>query len=71
MRLNSYIILAVLTAWVANSTASLAEDKPAAKAPPLAVAPFTAEAAKAHQDAWAKHLGQVREVTNSIGTKFG
>jgi formylglycine-generating enzyme required for sulfatase activity len=38
--------------------------------PPLAVAPFDAVAAQAHQQAWAKHLGQPVEVTNSIGMKL-
>ncbi len=70
MRTNSYFILAVLAGWTALSGASRAEDKPAAKTPPLAVAPFTAEAARAHQDAWAKHMSQAREVTNSIGMKL-
>jgi eukaryotic-like serine/threonine-protein kinase len=34
------------------------------------VAPFDAAAAKAHQEAWAKHLGVPVEVTNSIGMKL-
>ena len=38
--------------------------------PPLAVAPFNAEEAKAYQEAWAEHLGQPVEVTNSIGMKL-
>jgi formylglycine-generating enzyme required for sulfatase activity len=38
--------------------------------PPLAVAPFDAEQAKAHQEAWAEHLGIEVEVTNSIGMKL-
>jgi tRNA A-37 threonylcarbamoyl transferase component Bud32 len=36
-------------------------------APPLAIAPFNAEQAKAYQAAWAKHLGTQVETTNSIG----
>jgi formylglycine-generating enzyme required for sulfatase activity/serine/threonine protein kinase len=40
------------------------------KLPPMAVAPFTSEQAKAHQAAWAKHLGVPVEYTNSIGMKF-
>ena len=36
-------------------------------APPLAVAPFDAEKAKQHQEAWAKHLGVPVETKNSIG----
>lgn len=40
------------------------------KSPPPAIAPFDATAAKAHQEAWAKHLGVPVEYTNSIGMKF-
>jgi serine/threonine protein kinase len=39
-------------------------------APPVAVAPFDAAQAKKHQEAWAKHLGEPVETTNSIGMKF-
>ncbi len=39
-------------------------------APPPAIAPFNAEQAKQHQEAWAKHLGVPVEYTNSIGMKF-
>ncbi|MGB0600422.1 MAG: formylglycine-generating enzyme family protein, partial [Rubripirellula sp.] len=39
-------------------------------APPPANAPFGAADAKAHQEAWAKHLGVEVEVTNSIGMKL-
>jgi formylglycine-generating enzyme required for sulfatase activity len=38
--------------------------------PPLAVAPFNADAAKAHQLAWAKHLGVPVEIENSVGMKL-
>lgn len=38
--------------------------------PPPAVAPFDAAQAKAHQEAWAKHIGVPVEYTNSIGMKF-
>jgi formylglycine-generating enzyme required for sulfatase activity len=48
----------------------VAEETDEATAPPLAVAPFDAAAAKAHQEAWAKHLGVPVEVTNSIGMKL-
>ena len=44
--------------------------KPASDKPPLAVAPFDAEKAKQHQEAWAKHLGVPVEITNSIGMKL-
>jgi formylglycine-generating enzyme required for sulfatase activity len=39
-------------------------------APPPAIAPFDAKAAKQHQEAWAKYLGVPVEYTNSIGMKF-
>jgi len=38
--------------------------------PPLAVAPFDAKQANAHQEAWAKHLGVGVEIANSIGIKL-
>jgi formylglycine-generating enzyme required for sulfatase activity len=39
-------------------------------APPPADIPFNAAAAKAHQDAWARHLGVDAEITNAIGMKL-
>ncbi len=42
----------------------------AAKPPGLAVAPFDAEEARAHQAAWAEHLGVEVEIENSIGTQL-
>ena len=41
-----------------------------ANQPAPAVAPFTPEQAKQHQEAWAKHLGVPVEMENSIGMKF-
>ena len=41
-----------------------------ADAPPPAIAPFDAAQAKAHQAAWAAHLGVPVEYENSIGMKF-
>ena len=38
--------------------------------PAPAIAPFTSDQAKQHQEAWAKHLGLEVETTNSIGMKF-
>jgi serine/threonine protein kinase len=38
--------------------------------PPIAQAPFFAEEAQAHQEAWARHLGVPVEHTNSIGMVF-
>lgn len=43
---------------------------PTGEAPPLAKAPFDAEQARAHQQAWTKHLGTEVEMTNSIGMRF-
>jgi len=40
------------------------------EAPPPAVAPFDAQQARRHQEAWAKHLGVPVEMTNSIGMKL-
>jgi formylglycine-generating enzyme required for sulfatase activity len=41
------------------------------KVEPLpAIAPFDAKQAKAHQDAWARHLGVPVEWSNSVGMKF-
>jgi formylglycine-generating enzyme required for sulfatase activity len=39
-------------------------------APPPAIAPFDAAQAKAHQEAWARHLGVPVEYTNTIGMRF-
>jgi formylglycine-generating enzyme required for sulfatase activity len=38
--------------------------------PPPAIAPFDAAQARAHQEAWAKHLGTTVETTNSVGAKM-
>ena len=38
--------------------------------PPIAKAPFDAKQARAHQEAWAKHLGTEVETTNSVGMKM-
>ncbi len=38
--------------------------------PPVVVAPFDATGARAHQQAWAKHLAQPVEVANSMDMKF-
>ncbi|MDZ7619216.1 MAG: formylglycine-generating enzyme family protein [Patescibacteria group bacterium] len=52
--------------------APLAEAEPGAlpAQPPLAIAPFNAEQARAHQEAWAKHLRIAVELANSIGMEF-
>ncbi len=38
--------------------------------PPMAIAPFDAKQAKAHQAAWAKYLGTQVETTNSVGMRM-
>jgi formylglycine-generating enzyme required for sulfatase activity len=43
---------------------------PDGNAPPLAVAPFDADEAKAHQEAWAKHLAVPVEIEDSVGMKL-
>ena len=45
-------------------------DVPSDSAPPLAIAPFDAEEARAHQQAWAEHLGLEVEVENSVGMQL-
>ncbi len=42
----------------------------AAQIPPRAIAPFNAQQAEQHQEAWAAHLKLPIEFTNSIGMKF-
>ncbi len=62
------------TASVTPSTPSVVTPPPVAKplgpTPPLAVAPFDAAQAKAHQAAWAKHLGTEVVQPNSIGMQM-
>ena len=47
-----------------------ASPPPNTSAPPSAVAPFDAQQARGHQEAWAKYLGVPVEFTNSLGMKF-
>ena len=55
----------------ANGVAAKHDKKSRPKdIPPRAIAPFDAEQAKKHQEAWAKHLGVPVEYKNSIGMKF-
>lgn len=42
----------------------------AEQAPQMAVAPFTPEEARQHQEAWAEHLGVPAEYENSLGMKM-
>jgi formylglycine-generating enzyme required for sulfatase activity/serine/threonine protein kinase len=51
--------------------AALPTKKTPAATPPAAKAPFTADEAKKHQQAWADHLGiQVERTNNSVGVKL-
>ncbi|MBA4019096.1 MAG: hypothetical protein C0483_18165 [Pirellula sp.] len=62
------------TASVTTSTPPVVTPPPVAKPsgpqPPLAVAPFDAAQAKAHQQAWAKHLGTEVVKPNSVGMQM-
>lgn len=58
--------LCMLLLLVAGSSAADALAEP----PPRAVAPFEATQARAHQNAWAKHLNTTVEMTNAAGLKF-
>ncbi len=61
----------VRTALLALAVAGCRQDtSPAVGTPPLAVAPFSARQAQAHQEAWATELGLPRELTNRIGMKL-
>jgi formylglycine-generating enzyme required for sulfatase activity len=57
-----------------NSPRPLAGEGPGVRAvdpaPPLAIAPFDAQQARKHQEAWARYLGFPVEITNSIGMKL-
>ena len=65
--LEATIAARTARAALAASPETSPENPPA---PPLAVAPFDEAAARRHQEAWAKHLAQPRELTNSIGMKL-
>jgi formylglycine-generating enzyme required for sulfatase activity len=60
-----------------RSTAAASESQPLLspwdlpyEAPPPAIAPFDADTARKHQEAWAEYLGTPVEFENSIGMKF-
>ena len=55
--------------WVALVLLCLA-GREAEADPPQAVAPFDSDQAKAHQKAWADHLGIPVQITNSLGIKL-
>ena len=70
MLLAALVLVAVGCSRMASSKPEQVEDVNQSAAPPLAVAPFDAAAAKRHQEAWAEYLGVPVEVTNSIGMKL-
>jgi formylglycine-generating enzyme required for sulfatase activity len=49
---------------------TVGDPKTAGLTPPRVIAPFTAEEAKAHQEAWANYLNTQVETTNSVGAKM-
>jgi len=53
--------------WQANTDSAANSND---QEPQLALAPFSADEAKQHQEAWAKHLGVPVETTNSIDMKL-
>jgi serine/threonine protein kinase/formylglycine-generating enzyme required for sulfatase activity len=58
------------TATTLRSVPSARSSAWPAAAPPLAIAPFDATQAQAHQEAWSGYLGVPVEYENSIGMKF-
>ncbi len=58
------------TAPATTAAATTSPADPLGPAPPLAVAPFDAAQAKAHQAAWAKHLGTDVVKPNSLGMQM-
>jgi formylglycine-generating enzyme required for sulfatase activity len=55
---------------VEKRLAELKKLRSQSPAPPLALAPFDAKQAAAHQQRWAAYLGEPVEMTNSIGMKL-
>lgn len=64
----SAVLPVALTALVSAAAVGAADGQTdTAAAPPRAVAPFDAAQARAHQRAWAAHLGTTVSTTNSVG----
>ena len=64
------ITTAVASKPVPPKPSSPPETRSPSSVPPLAVAPFSPEEAKQHQQTWAKHLGVPVIETNSIGMEM-
>ncbi|MDY0171233.1 MAG: SUMF1/EgtB/PvdO family nonheme iron enzyme, partial [Thermoguttaceae bacterium] len=64
--------LEALAASKTKDASAKSTDRPKtpADSPPMAVAPFDAQAARRHQEAWASHLGQPVELTDTAGMEF-
>jgi len=56
--------------WVRADGSPITSTSPLGSAPPPAIAPFDAKQARAHQEAWARHLGTTVETTNSVDAKM-
>jgi formylglycine-generating enzyme required for sulfatase activity len=70
MLLAALVLVCVGCSRTESPTPEPVEEVSRSAAPPLAVAPFDAAAAKGHQSAWSRYLAQPVEVTNSLGMKF-
>ena len=57
-------------AAIAPSRARSQPPQPVVAGPPPAIAPFTSDEARQHQQTWAKHLGVKVEVKNGLGMTF-
>ena len=57
-------------AIVSKATGRLSARPATGEPPPLALAPFSPEQAKQHQQAWADYLGMPVEWRNSLGMEF-
>ena len=56
--------------WMTRRVPKAKGTAPPSIPPDKAVAPFDAQQARAHQEAWAKYLGTTIETTNSVGAKM-
>lgn len=68
--MRDFVRLAFLASLTSSAGLASPADPVPQPAPPPAIAPFDAAAARQHQERWAKHLGVPTEVTNSVGMKL-